>query len=179
MKAITAGKMVMAAPLGLCLPAGFLARATPITFSGYHGSGLNPGSNLDSGAIGGNCQHLNTSGRGGATTRLSTTGTGAFRSEGNFDGNPGNQAVAGSAGFGVTDGVSSSANTGHISAARVCPPARIHHMPLGRQGGRRRAGRLCNFIVTKNRKTPHRYKRLIILFCLPDGGSMARRFRTP
>jgi|SRR5579859_1174745 len=122
MKAITAGKMVMAAPLGLSLPAGFPAKAAPITFSGYNGSGLNLGSNLGSGAVGGDWQHFNTSGRVGATTRLSTTNTGAFRPK---------------------------ENTGHISAAGVCPLARIHHLPLDPQSGRRQAGRPCNFIVTK------------------------------
>ncbi len=81
---------------------------TPVSAALGSGSSLiNPG--LDSGSIGGNWQYKNTSGPGGATAGISTTGIGQFGPTGNF-GTP--TAPVDGVGFGIVNGLGSHPNGG-------------------------------------------------------------------
>ncbi len=81
---------------------------TPVSAALGAGSSLiNPG--LDSGSIGGNWQYKNTSGPGGATAGISTTGIGQFGPTGNF-GTP--TAPVDGVGFGIVNGLGSNPNGG-------------------------------------------------------------------
>lgn len=81
---------------------------TPVSAVLGSGSSLiNPG--LDSGSIGGNWQYKNTSGPGGATAGISTTGIGQFGPTGNF-GTP--TAPVDGVGFGIVNGLGNHPNGG-------------------------------------------------------------------
>jgi len=74
---------------------------------GSGGSLINPG--LDPGSIGGNWQYMNTSGPGGATAGISTTGIGQFGPSGNMGGTT---AHLGGVTFGIVDGLGNNPNGG-------------------------------------------------------------------